>query len=324
MTAVLDVAVEAPGADLGSEQRPASWSARVGAFAVDVLLGVAVVVTLGLLAWTAPLFGWLWFIYTVTAVLIVMAVAVNRWLLPSVIGWSVGRALCGIAVTRRRDDARCGLGRLLLRDLAHLLDTAALFVGWLWPLWDRRRGTFADMLLRTEVRRVERPDRDLRRPVALLLAGAVLLCALAVGLGYLGMYRPDRAVDEARAQIAERGPQLVEQMLSYRVDTLQEDFARAQTLATDGYRPQLVAQQQAVQQAEATNNEYWTVGSAVLSASQNNASMLLAMQGQRGIEPQELKVITATVRVEFEKPDDQWRVAGLTVLKRPHLAGGAE
>ena len=49
----------------------------------------------------------------------------------------------------------------MLRDIAHLIDTAPLFIGWLWPLWDSRGRTFADMVTRTEVRRVEgeRPDR---------------------------------------------------------------------------------------------------------------------------------------------------------------------
>ena len=141
-----------------------------------------------------------------------------------------------------------------------------MFIGWLWPLWDRRRRTFADLLLRTEVHEVERPQRDMRRPTAVVLVAATLLSAAAVGLSYLVVYRHDRAVDTARAQIAEQDPRIVEQMLSYSVDTLQQDFSRAQSLTTDGYRPQLIAQQQAVQKAGATTNEYWAVSSAVLSA----------------------------------------------------------
>ena len=109
-------------------------------------------------------------------------------------------------------------------------------------------------------------------------------------------------------------------MLSYNVDTLQQDFSRAQSLTTDGYRPQLIAQQQAVQQAGATSNEYWAVSSAVLSVTPDKASMLMAMQGQRGTNPNDLKFITATVRVDFDKsPDGQWRVANLTVLKKPQM-----
>ena len=61
-----------------------------------------------------------------------------------------GARCFGIAVVRR-NGAPVGPWGLLLRDLAHLLDTVSV-VGWLWPLWDSRRRTFADMLLRTEVR----------------------------------------------------------------------------------------------------------------------------------------------------------------------------
>jgi Mce-associated membrane protein len=141
-----------------------------------------------------------------------------------------------------------------------------------------------------------------------------------VGLSYLAVYRQDRAVDAARQQIGAQGPRIVEQMLSYNVDTLQQDFSRAQSLTTDGYRPQLLAQQQAVQKAGATSNEYWAVSSAVLSADPEHASMLLAMQGQRGVDAKDLKFITATVRVDFEKSHGgQWRIANLTVLKKPQM-----
>ena len=250
--------------------------------------------------------------------------AVNRWLLPAMTGWSLGRALFGIRVTRR-DGGEVGLWRLLARDLAHLLDTLPLFIGWLWPLWDRRRRTFADLLLRTEVRRVERPQRDVRRPAAAVLVAAALVSALAAGARLSGgVPARSSAVNAARDQIAAQGPRIVEQMLSYNKDTLADDFSRAQSLATDDYRPQLVAQQEAVQKAGATSNEYWAVSSAVLSASSDRGSMLLAMQGQRGTNPKELKFITATVRVEFEKAGDgHWRVANLTVLKKPNMSGGA-
>jgi Mce-associated membrane protein len=132
------------------------------------------------------------------------------------------------------------------------------------------------------------------------------------------VYRPERAVDTTRQQIAEHGPKIVEQLLSYNKESLQQDFSRAQSLTTDGYRDQLIAQQQVVQQSGATSNEYFAVSSAVLSASSNQAAMLVAMQGQRGTDPKDLKFITATLRVDFEKSGDgQWKVANLIVLKRP-------
>jgi Mce-associated membrane protein len=322
VTAVLDKTPEAAADESAPELPTASWRARAGAFSIDVLLGVAVIATMGLLTWTVAVMSWLWWVYIGALALTFLLMAVNRLLLPTITGWSLGRALFGIAV-HKRDGSPVGLGRLVLRDLAHLLDTAALCIGWLWPLWDRRGRTFADLLVRTEVHKVDPPQRNVRRQAAVALVAATLLCAAGVGLSYQVVYRHERAVDAARAAIAEEGPRIVEQMLSYDVDTLQQDFSHAQSLTTDAYRPQLIAQQQAVQKAGATKNEYWAVSSAVLSTPQETAdhmSMLLAMQGQRGADATQLKFITATVRVDFDKSrDGHWRVANLIVLKKPQM-----
>ena len=137
VTAVLDATPESAADDSVPEQPTASWLARAGAFAVDVLLGVAVIATMALLTLSAPQRGWLWWVFTSAAVVVFLLMAINRLVLPTITGWSLGRALFGIAV-RKRDGSPVGLARLAARDLAHLLDTAALFIGWLWPLWDRR------------------------------------------------------------------------------------------------------------------------------------------------------------------------------------------
>ncbi|WNG87885.1 RDD family protein [Mycobacterium sp. ITM-2016-00317] len=334
MTSVLDTAPAAPEAP--AEESPASWSARAGAFAVDTLPAAGVIATAVLLALTAD--GWTRWLFTAVAAVAFFLMAANRLVLPAATGWTLGRALFGIAVCRADDSAVCradssavcradgsavGVLRLTAREFAHLLDTLALCVGWLWPLWDRRRRTFADMLTGTRVYRVPPPQRDMRRVVAVALIVAAVVSVAVVGLGYALVYRPERAVDTARQQVAEEGPRIVEQVLSYGTDTMIDDFARAQALTTDGYRPQLIAQQQAVQGGGASTNEYWAVNSAVLTdppVTADRVSMLLALQGQRGTTPEDMKFITATVRVDFEKSaDGQWRVANLSVLKKPMM-----
>jgi Mce-associated membrane protein len=328
VTAVLDETPNAAADDSSPGEPLASWHARAGALCLDVLFGVAVIAVLALLAYLAITVSqpsWLWLVYTVAAAIVLLLILANRWLLPAITGWSLGRAVAGIRVVRRDDGENAGAWRLLARDLAHLLDTASLFVGWLWPLWDSRHRTFADLLLRTEVRRVDRPGRNMRKLAAKALAGAVVVCAAAVALNYVVVYRQERAVDQTRQQIADQGPRIVEQMLTYGKDTMKDDFARAQSLATDGYRPQLIAQQEAVQKGQLIPNEYWAVSSAVLSASADQAAMLLAMQGQRGTDANDLRFITATVRADFEKSrSGQWRVANLTVLKKPNLGGAPQ
>ena len=64
MTAVLDATPDAPADDTTTGGPLASWPARAGAFAVDVLLGVAVIATMALLTLTAPQRGWLWWVFT--------------------------------------------------------------------------------------------------------------------------------------------------------------------------------------------------------------------------------------------------------------------
>ncbi|KUI46041.1 hypothetical protein AU198_00405 [Mycobacterium sp. GA-1199] len=319
MTSVIEAPPDSTDTDLAVDEPAAPWSARVGAFAVDVLIGLAVVTTLALVSLTAPQRSPLWWGYLVAIGVVVLAMAINRLVLPTILGFSLGRAVLGIAV-RTRDGSPPGAWRLLLRDVAHLLDTAALFIGWLWPLWDRRRRTFADLLLRTEVRPVDPPERNVRKLTAVVLIVAALACVAAVAVNYWVVYRHERAVEQTREQITEQGPRIVEQMLSFKSDTMAQDFERAQSLTTDGYREQLIEQQKAGQSAGVTSNEYWAVSSAVLKATPDTAEMLLALQGQRGDNPNELKFITATVQAEFAKSGDgQWRVADLTVLKRPQM-----
>jgi Mce-associated membrane protein len=310
LTAVLD---PAPPITEGSPaEQVASWPARAGAFAIDVLVPLGVLATIALVAVSAVQGGWLWWVALTAAGVVVLAGAVNRLLLPSVTGWSVGRALAGIRVQPS------GPWRLSARDAAHLLDTLALFVGWLWPLWDSRNRTFADLLLRTEVRRVADRPGNARRVAAGVLIGAAVLSVAVAGLGYLGVYRQDRAVDAARQQVSAQGPKIVAELLSYNASSLQADFTHAQSLTTDSYRPKLVAQQDAVRKAVPTTNEYWAANSAVLSVSPDRAVMLIMLQGQRTASQQQQRFITATLRVNFERSaHGQWRVADLAVLSKP-------
>ncbi|MDO3401174.1 RDD family protein [Mycolicibacterium neoaurum] len=320
MTAVLDDAVEL---DPAPQEPPASWGARAAAFGIDVLFGVVLIVILAMLAWAAPFLGALWWVYTALAVLTGLILMGNRWVLPVRTGWTAGRAVTGIRVFRTSGDQNPpDTGRLMVRDVAHLLDTVPLLAGWLWPLLDRRRRTFADLLLRTEVRRVGEPDRDVRRPVAIGLIGVALVCVGAATAGYFVVYRGDRALEDARGQIAAQGAGIVEKMLSYNPDTADQDFERARALAADSYRPQLIAQQDALRKAPLVSNEYWSVNSAVLESpppTTTTASMLLAMQGQRGSNPGAMRFITATVRVDFVKSGEQWQVQNLSVLTRPQM-----
>lgn len=300
------------------EKAWAPWQVRAAAFSVDVLPGVAAATTLTLVSFTLPVWSAWWWVCMAVLGVVVLLILGNRLLLPTITGWSLGRALFGIAVVQR-DGSATGPWWLLLRDLAHLVDTAALLLGWFWPLWDSERRTFADLLVRTEVLRVvphERPEK-VRQWTAVALLLAAVICVDAVGVGYEQVYAKAQETDRTRVEVAAQGPKLVTQMLTYDPKTLKDDFARALTLTTDKYRHALLAQQESVQKGgHAVVNEYWSTSSAILSASPTSATMLILLQGRRG-DGQEIRYITASVRATFVKVNDRWLVDDLTVLAKP-------
>ncbi|QNJ96498.1 RDD family protein (plasmid) [Mycolicibacterium fluoranthenivorans] len=296
----------------------ASWRARAGALLLDVLPGAALLATTALVALSVPLRGAWWWVCVSIGAATVLSTALNRLVLPATARQSLGRAVFGITVVHR-NGTPVGAWWLLLRDLAHLLDTAAMFAGWLWPLWEGRRRTFADILLRTESHLLEPrwPEPKLRRFTSALVLGVALLCGAGAALSYVVVHQHDRSITDASEQIAQQGPRMVEQILSYHPETLKGDFDHAQSLATDSYRPQLTAQQQAVQKSGAIRNEYWTTNSSVLSATADRATMLVFLQGQRGAPPDQ-RYITASVRATFVKSGSLgWRVDDVAVVTKP-------
>jgi Mce-associated membrane protein len=323
VTLLVETTEIAPVVEEAAPNDLARWHIRATALLVDVLPGLAVMATMVLVWLAVPLRSTWWWICVVVLAGATLLTMVNRVVLPAISGWSLGRALVGIDVVRA-DGTAVGVGRLLCRDLAHLLDTLSVFVGWLWPLWDPRRRTFADLLLRTEVRCVEPDHRPagIRHLTARVVCAATLLCVGGAGAGVLGALLPDRASDQSAAAVLAQGPKIVTEMLTYDPKTLGENFARARSLTTDRYQPQLVQQQESVQKGHPAVNEYWVTDSTVLSATRDRATMLLFMQGHRGGGNAE-RFITATVRVAFVKAKDgRWLVDDLNVVTKPKPAKG--
>ncbi len=309
MTAVVEVIETTP--EIAEPPAPitlAPWYLRAAALAVDVLPGLVVIVTMALVALTLssraltmPAHDTWWWVSVGIGGFAILFVGVNRLMLPTITGWSAGRGLVGIAVVRS-DGTPAGPWRLLLRDLAHLLDTASALVGWLWPLWDSRQRTFADLLLGTEVKVVEQDRRPqaVRRLIAIMLLAATTLCVGGAAVSYGVVYRYERAVDQTRAQLTTQGPKMVAEMLSLDPKTLHDDFEHALSLTTDKFRPEWVKQQEIVKKWKIVNNQYWVTDSAIESATPDHATMLLFMQGQRGLPPED-RYISATVSGEFRQ-----------------------
>lgn len=64
---------------------------------------------------------------------------------------SIGKRIVGIRCVRDADGSALGWLRQFVRYVLHILDTIPLFLGFLWPLWDGKRQTFADKLVKSVV-----------------------------------------------------------------------------------------------------------------------------------------------------------------------------
>jgi len=93
-------------------------------------------------------------IVIIGAVLIPVIWVLNRGLRQGGTGESFGRSVMGTRLVSEVTGRPLGAGAALYRDLTHIADLP-LFLGFLWPWWDRRRQTFADKAWHTVVLRTE-------------------------------------------------------------------------------------------------------------------------------------------------------------------------
>jgi len=122
----------------------APWARRAAATAFDLLL-LAPFLVVGLIGSTPP---------AVLVVLLAAAVAVDVWnrgVRQGRTGASLGKQAVEIVVVTESDGLPLGTSASLVRHVVHLVDALTCFVGFLWPLWDEKRQTFADKIMATVV-----------------------------------------------------------------------------------------------------------------------------------------------------------------------------
>ncbi len=81
----------------------------------------------------------------------------NSFLRQGRTGYSIGKGALGIRLLGLSSGQPIGAGMAFLRYLAHVLDALPCYLGYLWPLWDKKRQTFADKVCSTVV--VDQPPR---------------------------------------------------------------------------------------------------------------------------------------------------------------------
>ncbi|WNI32091.1 RDD family protein [Streptomyces sp. ITFR-6] len=135
---------------------PAHWGERVGAWMLDLMIIVAPMYALGFVdivrsddpanADPGPFFA--------VGVAYFLFMGFYQLYREGRYGQTTGKKVLRISVHRQADGATLGFGMAFVRKLAHIVDSLPCYLGWLWPLWDVRRQTFADKMCSTVVIKV--------------------------------------------------------------------------------------------------------------------------------------------------------------------------
>jgi uncharacterized RDD family membrane protein YckC len=140
---------EQPGYYMGHQL--ANWLQRVGAFLIDQLaIAIPIAIAAAILAPASDSSG----AVLIASLLWLAAFGIqiyNRWIMQGRTGRSWGKQALGLKLLRMDNGQPIGAGMCFVRDLAHILDSLPCYIGYLWPIWDNRRQTFADKVVNTVV-----------------------------------------------------------------------------------------------------------------------------------------------------------------------------
>jgi uncharacterized RDD family membrane protein YckC len=64
-------------------------------------------------------------------------------------GSSIGKSIMKFKVVSEKTGQPIGFGLSIVRQLAHIIDSAICYIGYLFPLWDAKRQTIADKIMST-------------------------------------------------------------------------------------------------------------------------------------------------------------------------------
>jgi uncharacterized RDD family membrane protein YckC len=146
----------------------AHWGKRVGAYLIDGLIGLVAYVPYFIAAGVAvggsetdPVTGQVTMndgsaglVLVLMLLSVVLSLAYFIWnfcIKQGRTGYTIGKGVMGIKLVKAETGAPIGAGMAFVRQIAHVLDSIPCMIGYLWPLWDAKRQTFADKVIGTYV-----------------------------------------------------------------------------------------------------------------------------------------------------------------------------
>ena len=135
-------------------QSYAHWLKRVGAYLIDSLLTLVAYIPafIGAALMSGNDGSAIGLLLTLVGYALAIAVFVwNTCIRQGRTGYSIGKGVMGIKLIKFDTGQPIGAGMSFLRQIVHIVDSLPCYIGYLWPLWDSKRQTFADKILSTVV-----------------------------------------------------------------------------------------------------------------------------------------------------------------------------
>jgi uncharacterized RDD family membrane protein YckC len=90
-----------------------------------------------------------WLIFTFCVLIVLVFSLWNFVVRQGNTGSSIGKQMMKFKVVGEQTQQPIGIGKSLIRQIAHGVDALICYIGFLFPLWDAKRQTIADKLMKT-------------------------------------------------------------------------------------------------------------------------------------------------------------------------------
>ncbi|PIE32386.1 MAG: hypothetical protein CSA55_03505 [Ilumatobacter coccineus] len=139
-------------APVGSSQY-SPWASRVIATLVRSVASAIVYIPAAVVALIlGKIWGPLGALAILAGVVGIIAVAIRAMIQRGHLGYDFGDRVANQTLIKEQTDAPMGSGmEVFVRGIVHIVDGLPFYIGYLWPLWDEKRQTFADKILSTTV-----------------------------------------------------------------------------------------------------------------------------------------------------------------------------
>ncbi len=116
----------------------AHWGLRVGSGLIDGLIVAVPYLVLMQVSFALGL-------------IVLLALAVGLAYREGTTGQTPGKQVLGTRTVKEADGQVLGFGLALGRRLLHIVDGIPCYLGYLWPIWDEKKQTFADKIVSSVV-----------------------------------------------------------------------------------------------------------------------------------------------------------------------------